>query len=331
MSIALYKKLRGLSSSNILLMGSSGTGKTTLMRAVEEYLAADGDLAGSATVIRIHAKILAEESEQSRAGEGVLRRLINRARDSAETDVGVDTLIERASRGIVFVDEIDKIRARVGGAANVDGIRAQEALLTLIENEAVPLRLPEWADGRTVTVDSSGILFVCGGAFEGLYDAVFDRVTVGDDRGLLQPVTLVTGDSVEQELQFTLRDWLRIEDLFTYGMTPQFLSRFDARIVLNDLTEDDLMRIFLDSPESSLKQAEDYFEDRGLRLAISPDAARRIAAEAARQPRLGARALKEVFRQVIGPYEFEPVSRSTNGAVMIDLHEVESALAAESA
>lgn len=331
MSIALYKKLRGLSAGNILMIGSSGTGKTTLMRSVESFLAADPELAESSTVVRIHAKVLAEESEQSRAGEGVLRRLLARAREASGSAAAVDELLGRMRRGIVFVDEVDKIRSRVGGAAHVEGIRAQEALLTLIENESVPFELPSWAGGEEVRLDTSGVLFVCGGAFEGLYDAVFDRLTVGDDRGRLQPVTVVEDGEVRQELQFTLRDWLEIEDLFRYGMTPQFLSRFDARIVLNDLSADDLMRIFLDSPESSLKQAEAYFEDRGLRLAVSPEAVRRIAAEAARQPRLGARALKEIFRRVIGPYEFEPEARSANGAVVIDEPQVERTLAAEQA
>jgi ATP-dependent Clp protease ATP-binding subunit ClpX len=328
MSVALFKKLSGLGSGNILLLGSSGTGKTTLMRAVEEFLAADADLASSSTVVRIHAKVLAEESEQSRAGEGVLRRLFDRARQALGPDAAVQELIERTGRGLVFVDEIDKIRARVGGDANVDGIRAQEALLTLIENEAVPFRLPGGVGGEVVTVNSSDLLFVCGGAFEGLYDGVFDRVTVGRDRGHLKPVNVVVDGTVEQEMQFSLRDWLELEDLFDYGMTPQFLSRFDARIVLNDLGEDDLVRIFLDSPESSLKQSQAYFEARDIRLAVSPAAVRRIAAEAVRQPRLGARALKEIFRRVIRPFEFEPQKHTTNGALMIDLPEVESALSA---
>lgn len=331
MSIALYKKLRGLAAGNILLIGSSGTGKTTLMRAVESFLADDPELATSSTVVRIHAKVLAEESEQSRAGEGVLRRLLARAREVAGSGVAPDELLRRMRRGIVFVDEVDKIRSHVGGEAHVEGIRAQEALLTLIENESVPFELPQWAGGEEVRLDTSGVLFVCGGAFEGLYDAVFDRLTVGDDRGKLQPVTVVQDGEVRQELQFTLRDWLEIEDLFRYGMTPQFLSRFDARIVLNDLTAEDLEQIFLESPESSLKQAEAYFEDRGFRLAVSPEAVHRIAAAAARQPRLGARALKEIFRRVVGPLEFDPARHGSNSAVVVDEKVVGRALAAEQA
>jgi len=327
MSVALFKKLSGLGSGNILLLGSSGTGKTTLMRAVEEFLAADDERAHSSTVVRIHARVLAEESEQSRAGEGVLQRLFDRAHQILGPDTELEELLDRVSRGLVFVDEVDKIRARVGGDVHVDGIRAQEALLTLIENEAVPFRLPAWAGADMVTINSSNLLFVCGGAFEGLYDAVFDRVTVGRDRGMLQPVHVVSDGEVEPRIQFTLSDWLEIEDLFDYGMSPQFLSRFDARILLNDLGEDELVRIFLDSPESSLKQAQAYFDRRGIRLAVSPAAVRRIAAEAVRQPRLGARALKEIFRRVVRPFEFEPQGHTTNGALIIDLPEVETALA----
>jgi ATP-dependent Clp protease ATP-binding subunit ClpX len=327
MSVALFKKLSGLSSGNILLIGSSGTGKTTLMRSVEDYLAGDPELADNSTVVRIHAKVLAEESDQSRAGEGVLRRLFARAKEALGDETDPEVILRRAERGIVFVDEVDKIRSHVGGDAHVDGIRAQEALLTLIENEAVPLPMPEWAGGGVATVNSSGLLFVCGGAFEGLYDGVLDRVTVGRDRGALQPVTVVSDGKVDQQIQFTLSDWLELEDLFDYGMSPQFLSRFDARIILNDLGEDELVRIFLENEDSSLKQSEAFFESRGIRLAVSPSAVRRIAAEARRQPRLGARALKEIFRRVVRRFEFEPESHTTNGALMIDLPEVEEILA----
>lgn len=326
MAVALSKQLAGLRVGNILMIGSSGTGKTTLMRAVENYLASDPTLAARSAVVRIHANVLGEEAEKGKPGEVVLGRLLERAREQLGPNAPVDMLLRRAASGLVFVDEVDKIRSHVGGQPNVAGIRAQEALLTLIENEAVPLQLPAWAGGRTITVNSSEILFVCAGAFEGLYDAVYDRVTIGRDRGALQPVTVVENGRVMEKVVFHLRDWLRNEDLFDYGMSPQFLSRFDAVVLLQDLGQDELVRVFLETPDSAFHQSRAYFESRGIHLAISPGAVRRIAYEAGLQPRLGARALKEVFRRVIRDYEFDPAKSITGGALLIDVKEVESVL-----
>ncbi|HEX7181007.1 MAG TPA: AAA family ATPase [Thermoanaerobaculia bacterium] len=326
MAVALSKHLAGLRVGNILLIGSSGTGKTTLMRSVEAFLASDPELANRSAVVRIHANVLGEEAQRGRPGEAVLGRLLDRAREQLGPEAPLDAVLRRASSGLVFVDEVDKIRSHVGGQPNVSGIRAQEALLTLIENEAVALQLPAWAGGGSSTIDSSGILFVCAGAFEGLYDSVYDRVTIGKDRGALQPVTVVEGGKVMERLVFRLRDWLRNEDLFDYGMSPQFLSRFDAVVLLNDLSQDELVRIFLETPDSAYHQTRAYFESRGVHLALSPAAVRRIAAEAARQPRLGARALREAFRRVIRDYEYDPSAAVTGGALLIDLSEVEAAL-----
>ncbi|HXY42429.1 MAG TPA: AAA family ATPase, partial [Vicinamibacteria bacterium] len=307
MSVALSKKLAGLSAGNILMVGSSGSGKTTLMRAVEELLAANPALAVRSTVIRVHANVLGEEAEQGHPGEKLLTRLLDRAREQLGPQAPLDKLLQQTSHGLVFVDEVDKIRSQVGGQANVAGIRAQEALLTLIENEAVPFTLPDWAGGGTVHLDSSALLFVCAGAFEGLYDAVYDRVTVGRDQGALRPVTVVDeAGRAHEELQFSLREWLRTEDLFEYGVSPQFLSRFDAVVLLESLDAEALLRILEGAADSGLRQSQAFFASFGCRLELTPEAARRIAGEAARQPRLGARALKEVLRRVVSPLEFDP-------------------------
>ena len=329
MSVALAKKLARLRVGNILMIGSSGSGKTTLMRAVEEVLAGNPALAMRSTVVRVHANVLGEEAEGGQPGEKLLRRLLERARQQLGAEASVERLLEQATQGLVFVDEVDKIRSQVGGQANVAGIRAQEALLTLIENESVPFTLPDWAGGATLDVDSSGLLFVCAGAFEGLYDAVFDRVTDGEDQGALKPVTVLdeTGRARE-ELQFSLRDWLKSEDLFEYGVSPQFLSRFDAVVLLEALGEEDLLRIFAEGSDSGLRQSHAYFASFGLRLEVTKDAALRVAREAARQPRLGARALKEVFRRVIGPLEFDPrAAAGPDGVLRVDLAQVEASLA----
>lgn len=325
MAIALAKKLAGLPAGNVLLIGSSGTGKTTLMRAVEDWLAGRPDLAYRSTQIRIHANVLAQEAEGGRPGEGVIRRLLERARDQLGADAPLEKILQRAREGIVFVDEIDKIRSVVAGDPHVAGIRAQEALLTLMENASVPVALPDWAGGKAMAFDAEGLWFVGAGAFEGLYDAVHDRVTLGRDRGALQPTTVVEGANVKQEVRFELADWLRSEDLFDYGMSPQFLSRFDSVVLLEDLSVDQLLQILIESPNSGLEQSKAYFQHHGLDLAVSPAAARRVAEEAARRPRLGARALKEVFRRVIRDYEFDP-GKVESGTVVIDIAEVEAAL-----
>ncbi len=326
MSIVLAKKLAGLPAGNVLLIGSSGTGKTTLMRAVEEYLGSRPELGARATQVRVHANLLAEEAERRRPGEALLARLVERAREELGEGAAVEPVLERARRGIVFVDEIDKIRSRIDDRPHLAGIRAQEALLTLIENEAVPFALPDWMGGGVVRIDAGELLFVGAGAFEGLYDAVYDRVTLGRDRGALKSTTFVDGGAVREETVFRLADWLRSQDLFDYGMSPQFLSRFDSVVLLEDLGEDALVEIFLTSPESGYRQSKAWFEHLELELAVSPAAVRRIAAEAAREPRLGARALQGVFRRVMRGYELDPHGSAVDGTLVIDLPEVERAL-----
>jgi ATP-dependent Clp protease ATP-binding subunit ClpX len=328
MSVALAKKLAGLKVGNVLLIGSSGSGKTTLMRAVEELLAANPALWTRSTLVRIHANVLGEEAEQGHPGEKLLRRLLERAREQLGEQAPVEKLLEQATHGLVFVDEVDKIRSHVGEKPNVSGIRAQEALLTLIENEAVAFALPEWAGGGNVNVDSSGLLFVCAGAFEGLYDSVYYRVTAGKDQGALKPVTVVDENGrAREELQFALRDWLKTEDLFEYGMSPQFLSRFDAVVLLEALSEEALARIFAEGGESGLRQSQAYFASFGCKLEMTADAAQCVVREAARKPRLGARALKEVFRRVVSPLEFDPqAAAGPGGVVRIDLERVKQAL-----
>ena len=107
------------------------------MRAVESYLAERSHLALRSTVVRMHANILGEAAQQGRPGELVLQRLLERAREQLGVDAAVEQLLAQATRGIVFVDEIDKIRAYVGGRPNTSGIRAQEALLMLVPQRCI--------------------------------------------------------------------------------------------------------------------------------------------------------------------------------------------------
>src|SRR5205085_5659153 len=244
----------------------------------------------------IKANVLADE--HGGYGKAVLGRLYANA-----TARGVSDPLRSVGHGIVFIDEVDKIRANVGSEPNVRGIVAQEALLTLMENENVEFE----ADGEKHSVNSSNILFVAGGAFEELYDNVLRRAVIGQDVEPMKPIVVVSASGeVREELPFHLGDYLKYDDMFRYGMTPQFISRFESVVVLNDLGEGDLARIFVDPPGSIFRNSRAYFEKFGIDLQITKGALIAIAWDAARQKRLGARALRETYRRVIRSMEVEP-------------------------
>ncbi|HEX9982779.1 MAG TPA: AAA family ATPase [Thermoanaerobaculia bacterium] len=321
-SVALVKHLVGHPAPNILLIGNSGTGKTTLMRAVEQYLATRPGTSEFANVVRINANVLAEEHQGY--GRVVLGRLYENARKLHGPGAGLDKVIKSVEHGIVFIDEVDKIRAHVaGGAPNVRGIVAQEALLTLMENENVAFDV----EGMTLGLNSSHILFVAGGAFEELYDAVYRRATIGQDVAPMKPVVVVSSSGeVREEMPFHLRDYLNYDDLFRYGMTPQFISRFESIVVLNDLGEPDLARIFVEPEGSIFRTSRDYFRRFGIDLQITRGALTSIAWDAARQKRLGARALRETYRRIIRNLEFDPSNGSAPSIVTVDEEMVRQAI-----
>jgi ATP-dependent Clp protease ATP-binding subunit ClpX len=322
-SVALVKHLVGQPAPNMLLIGNSGSGKTTLMRAVERFLTHTPDLGEYANVVRMNANVLADERQGY--GKAVLGRLYDNARKMLGSRATVEQLVAAVQRGIVFIDEVDKIRAEVGGHANVRGIVAQEALLTLMENENVELEI----DGTTHLINSSHVLFVAGGAFEELYDSVLRRATIGQDVVPMKPVVVVSASGeVREELPFHLGDYLKYEDLFRYGMTPQFISRFESIVVLNDLAEGDLARIFVEPEGSAFRTSREYFRRFGIDLQITRGALIAIAWDAARQKRLGARALRETYRRVIKGLEFEPTAE---GVLTIDEEMVKKSIAAREA
>ncbi len=318
LSVALVKHLVGHPAPNILLIGNSGSGKTTLMRAVEHFLASRPELRTYyANVVRINANVLAEEHQGY--GKAVLGRLYTNARKAMGEGASQEDLLRSVEHGIVFIDEVDKIRAQVSGQPNVRGIVAQEALLTLMENENVEFEI----DGERHAVNSSNVLFVAGGAFEELYDAVLRRATIGQDVAPMKPVVVVSASGeVREELPFHLRDYLRYDDLFRYGMTPQFTSRFESIVVLNDLAEGDLARIFVEPEGSIFRASRDYFKRFGIDLQITRGALMAIAWEASQQKRLGARALRETYRRIISAMEFEPAN---GGVLTIDEQMVKKA------
>lgn len=318
-SVAVAKHLAGHRAGNVLLIGSSGSGKTTIMRGVESILARRPEYAHFANLVRIHANVLTEQRE--RPGRAVLQRLWRNAAQRLGGKAPASEVLRHVEHGIVFVDEIDKIRSHVRGAANVPGIIAQEALLTLTEGENVEFETDD-DDQGTVRVDSSRILFVAAGAFEEVWDVAFRRATTGAEGPPLRPVTIVsaTGET-RDEFPFRLGEWLRMEDLFDYGMSPQFLARFDAINVLDDLGAAELARIFLEPPDSIFRRSREWFAAQGVDLQITRGAAQLIAWEAAQRKRLGARALRDVWRRIINDLEYDPPRTESEKPLVLTIDE----------
>jgi len=242
----------------------------------------------------------------------VMERLARQAASILGERATLDAMLDYVSHGIVCVDEVDKLRAVVGGEPNVKGIVAQDSLLTLMENENVQVEMPYFESGSwhsvTTPVNTRNILFVAGGAFEELYDQVFARVTKQSGADKFYKLVPRADGSLERRFVFDMAKHVALEDIFNYGMTPQFLSRFASIVMLRDFTAPDLVKIFRDIPGAIWPIAVDYFKHAGIALTITDEAAFLIADRAARENRLGARALNEVFGSIIKGLEFDPMA-----------------------
>ena len=311
-SVAIFKHLQGEKFGNLLLIGNSGTGKTTIMRGIEALYNEHEELQEHRVVLILNASTLATEE-----GAVDTSRLFHRLEERARQVLGAGATAEQIGRAMeratVCLDEVDKISGIVGGKPYVTGINIQQALLTLLEGERVLHRMTALKDGVAeaagVWVDTGKMLFLCAGAFETLYDQVFSRVTSAKSGVKLPTVTTYINGKIQIREYFTLRHHFRPEDLFEYGMQPQFLSRFDNAVILEDLTATTLARIFKEPAEGVLQTSRNFFQKYGIELEVTDDAVQKIADEAAKSSRIGARALKSVYGRIIKPFEFDPFSR----------------------
>lgn len=312
MAVAIYKHLIEHSVGNVLMIGNSGTGKTTIMRAVEQFFSQAKGFEKFSTIIRINANLVADLASRGKQTNVVMDRLARQAANLLGEKADPETMREYIKHGIVCIDEVDKIRNVVGGEPNIKGIVAQDSLLTLMENEHVQVEMPYFEAGKwrsiTTPINTEHILFVAGGAFEELYDQVYDRVTEKSGSSKFWMMVPRADGILERRFVFKLGEHLAHEDLFKYGMTPQFLARFDSVIMLSDLSPANLVTIFRDTPGAIWPIATDYFKQTGINLTITEEAVHLIADRAVQKNRLGARALREVFGRIVKRFEFDPLA-----------------------
>ena len=312
-AVALYKHTTGKVPGNILLIGSSGTGKTTIMNNIQRLYHEVPEYSVFRAMTIINANLLVDADRMEFRPDRLLTAVEQRARaviGHPPTAAELKSVMERAT---ICIDEVDKMSSVVAGKPHPIGVVLQQGLLTLMEGDIVHFRAHVVVDGeevpQTIEIDTKGMMFICGGAFEGLYDQVYYRVASPGSGEKLRSTAIRTADGqVRIEQRFGLADFFRIDDLFVYGMVPQFTARFDNVVLLVDLTTDVLKEILLRSYDSPFVRSRRFLDVMNIDLEIEDLAAGFIAEQAERQSRTGARALRTIFGKIINPLEFDPFS-----------------------
>jgi ATP-dependent Clp protease ATP-binding subunit ClpX len=253
-----------ITKSNVLLIGSSGTGKTLLCDTLSRVL--------EVPFVTAEATSLAQTRYVNEEIEAILQRLL----DKANGDVG------KAQHGIVYIDEIDKLKAD-GQPRSTSGESVQHALLKIMEG--APVRV------GAQYIDTTNVLFICGGAFVGLVEIMSQTHGYGF-------VSISSEDN--QKILDRLNSRVKPTDLFTFGLIPEFTGRLPIIAHFQDLTRKMLIRIMTEPKDSIYNQFIEIFRNEGVELTIEPKVFEQIA-EVAFEYKTGARSLRGIFEELITP------------------------------
>ena len=293
-----------IDKSNILMIGPTGTGKTLLARTLAQKLDVPFAIADATT--------LTEAGYVGEDVENILLKLI----EAADFD------ISRAEHGIIFIDEIDKISKKgenVSITRDVSGEGVQQALLKIIEGTVAsvpPQGGRKHPNQEMLKIDTSNILFICGGAFVGLDKIIEKRVAVSA-MGFGADIT----KSEDKNLESLYKE-LHPDDLIKFGLIPEFIGRLPVHVTLNNLTEADLRRIITEPKNSILRQYETSFKLDGIKLTFTDDAVNAVAEKAFKE-KTGARGLRSIVENLMLGISYEIPSMQGVKEVIVDRENVE--------